>query len=279
MTPEIQSTLEAPGIESPALRNHISCMAHVIQLALGAFMSSLGVNGWTKSWDAHERDQHFGETESIDIGKSQRRHEVGNARINKVSTMRPGLAKIIKKVLISWYVESPETDLRVAANACCVDHTDTWLSTLVHWLSKSQIANCSTTYYGFEDKWNSTLELLEWSYRLWAFSREWLNNPKYNDYLCLFTPQDEWTIVKYIMDVLWPVQYLTLWKSKWHKVTLHHIITVYNDMFNHMDGVMWALAKKKTQWMEDLYFTMMFAPQKLPKCYAEVTPTMGMLTI
>jgi len=33
-----------------------------------------------------------------------------------------------------------------------------------------------------------------------------------------------------------------------HKVTLHHVITVYNDMFDHMDDVMRALVKKKTQW-------------------------------
>ena len=43
MTRELQSTLEVSGIEWPALRNHIPCIAHVIQLALGALMSSLGV--------------------------------------------------------------------------------------------------------------------------------------------------------------------------------------------------------------------------------------------
>jgi hypothetical protein len=48
MTPELQSTLEAYGIEWPALRNHIQCIAHVIKLALGAFMSSVGVKGRTK---------------------------------------------------------------------------------------------------------------------------------------------------------------------------------------------------------------------------------------
>jgi len=101
MTRELQSTLVASGIEWPALRNHMPCMAHVIQLALGAFMSSLGVIGRTKSWEAHERDQQFGENESIDIGKGQRHRKEGNARINKVSTMRPGLAKIIEKVRIS----------------------------------------------------------------------------------------------------------------------------------------------------------------------------------
>jgi len=72
MTRELLSTLEASGIEWPALRNHIPCSAHVIQLAFGAFMSSLGVKGRTKSWEAHECDQQFGENESIDIGKSRR---------------------------------------------------------------------------------------------------------------------------------------------------------------------------------------------------------------
>jgi len=101
MTRELQSTLEASGIEWPALRNHIPCMVQVVQPALGAFMSSLGVKGRTKSWEAPECDQQFGENESIDIGKSQRQRKEGNARINKVSAMKPGLAKIIEKVHIS----------------------------------------------------------------------------------------------------------------------------------------------------------------------------------
>jgi hypothetical protein len=101
MTRELQSTLEAAGIQWPALSNHIPCMTHVIQLALGAFMSSLGVKGLSKSWEAYERDQQFGENESIDIGKSQRLGKEGNSRINKVSAMKPGLAKIIEKVHIS----------------------------------------------------------------------------------------------------------------------------------------------------------------------------------
>ena len=101
MTCELQSTLEASGIEWSALRNHIPCMAHVIQLALGVFTSRLSVKGRTKSWQAHERNQQFGENESIDIGKSLRLRKDGNARINLVSGIRPGLAKIFEKVPIS----------------------------------------------------------------------------------------------------------------------------------------------------------------------------------
>jgi len=72
MTRELQSTLEASRIEWPALRNHIPCMVHVIELPLAAFISSLCVQGRTNSWEAHERDQQFGENDCIDIGKSQR---------------------------------------------------------------------------------------------------------------------------------------------------------------------------------------------------------------
>jgi len=151
MTRELQSTLEASGIEWPALRNHIPCMAHVIQLALGAFVSSLDVKGPTKSWESHERDQQFGENESVDIGKSQRLRKDGNTRINMVSAMKPGLAKIIEKVRISWYFGSPEIDRDIAENACSIDYADTWSSKRVHWLWKSQSPHRCTSDYGCED--------------------------------------------------------------------------------------------------------------------------------
>jgi hypothetical protein len=50
-------------------------------------------------------------------------------------------------------------------------------------------------------------------------------------------------------------------------------------MFDHMDGVMPALAKKKTQWMEDLFFRVKLARKKISKYYAEVTPTTGILLV
>jgi hypothetical protein len=87
-------------------------------------------------------------------------------------------------------------------------------------------------------RWKSSLELLKRTYSFQEFTCEWLQNPKYAEYRALFTTQDEWTIVKYVLEALRPFQYWTLWKSKRHTVTLHHIIKVYNHMINHMDGVM-----------------------------------------
>jgi len=123
---------------------------------------------------------------------------------------------------------------------------------------------------------NSTLELLERAYQLQEFTIKWLQNPKYSEYRLLFATLDEWTMVKYVMDGLRPFPYWTLWMSRRHSVTFHYVITVYNDMFDSMDGIMWALAKKKTQWREDLFFTVKLARQKLSNYYAEVTPSTAM---
>jgi len=140
--------IEASPTEWPALRHHIPCTVHIIQLALGAFINSFGVKGGTKSWEAHERDQYFEENESTDIGKSQRLRKEGNVRIYTVSAMKPGSVKIIEKVCIGRIFESTKTDHCIAANAYTIDYTDTRSSKRVDWLSKNQSMHRRSTYYG-----------------------------------------------------------------------------------------------------------------------------------
>ena len=48
-----------------------------------------------------------------------------------------------------------------------------------------------------------------------------------------------------------------------HTVTFHHVIRVYNARFDHLDGMMGALANMETPWVEDLFFTVKLARQKL----------------
>ena len=93
-------------------------------------------------------------------------------------------------------------------------------------------------------RWTVTLELLVQAYRLREFTCEWLKSQTYSDSLSLFTIQDTWTNVKYVMVVLWPIQNSMLWMLKWYTVTLHQVISMYNYVFHHMDGIIRALAKK-----------------------------------
>jgi len=122
-------------------------------------------------------------------------------------------------------------------------------------------------------QWNQTVEVLEHAYRLREFTCQLIKYPKYREYQPLFTTQDEWTIAKYIMEGLTPFQYCIRLMSKTHRVMLHRVITVYNQMFNRMDGVMRAVSGMKPQWKDALYFAMKFQQEKLSTFYAQVTPT------
>jgi hypothetical protein len=53
--------------------------------------------------------------------------------------------------------------------------------------------------------------------------------------------------------------------SKRHTVTLHHVNTVYNNMFNDMDGVMRALAKQKTLLKDDMFCAVKLSRQLMSK--------------
>jgi hypothetical protein len=78
--------------------------------------------------------------------------------------------------------------------------------------------------------------------------------------------------MKYVMTDLIPFLYWTLWMSKSHTVSLHHVIIMYNDLINPMEGMTRAMTERKTQWKEYLYFPLKIAHQKHSESYAEVTP-------
>ena len=127
---------------------------------------------------------------------------------------------------------------------------------------------------GVKPQCNSTPESLEQAYQFEVFTHQWLKNPKYKDYWPLFTTQDEWTIVKYVIEDSRTFHCWTLSMSKWHMV-LCITSAVYNDTFDHKDGVMQAFPQVKNHSKEDLSFTVQVARQQLNKYSSENTPTTG----
>jgi hypothetical protein len=107
-------------------------MVNKLEMAFGVIMSSLRIKGCTKSWEAHDHDLQFGKKEIKEFGKSPRLRKEYNARINILSAMRPGLAKIIEKVCIAGDFETPESAINIAENACPIHYADSWLSKHVH---------------------------------------------------------------------------------------------------------------------------------------------------
>jgi hypothetical protein len=65
-----------------------------------------------------------------------------------------------------------------------------------------------------ETDWNSTLVLLEQANQFREVTLDSLKNSKDDDYHPHYTTQNEWSIIKYAMEVLWQFWYWTLWMSK-----------------------------------------------------------------
>jgi len=254
-------------------------MAHVIQLALGAFMSTVGVKGCTKSWEAHECNPQFGENQSTDIRKCQRLRKEGNGRINKVSAMRPGLAKIIENVHVSTYFETAETDFHKTGNACCIDYSDTWLSKRVHWLWKGQGPYHCSTHNGCGDTLQFDSGVAQARLPItWIHTR------------VAQKPKIQWLLAT-LHNTGWVDNCQVCHRGFMAIPVLDpvHVETAYRYSALHPHCLPWnvwshgwrdaSFFKKKTQWKDALYFAVKFAQQKLSKCYTEVIPTTGMLLI
>ena len=90
---------------------------------------------------------------------------VPNMELLLTLAMRPGSAKIIERLLNTSNFESIETDLHIAANACCIEYSNSCSSKRVHWLSNCHSLYLRTTYYRCEvtvefDIWFASVRLL-----------------------------------------------------------------------------------------------------------------------
>ena len=90
MVKELQRSLKAMEVDWSAAQNHVPCMAHVIQLALAAFMKSLGIQRRNRSWEDGVRD-----TLTEEQGAKSK---MGSCRIAKIGSLKTGFSKIIEKV-------------------------------------------------------------------------------------------------------------------------------------------------------------------------------------
>jgi len=67
-----------------------------------------------------------------------------------VSTQLPSIS-VRSRTLVYAPLQSPETDLHIAQNACHIGYANTWSLKRVHWLSKCHGPHRSTSNYGGED--------------------------------------------------------------------------------------------------------------------------------
>jgi len=172
-----------------------------------------------------------------------------------------------------------QTKLHTALNACCSEYVDTRSSKVVDWPPENESPHrCTIDYWSEVTVQRETavasvnlpiINIYSWvppetNTQWWPAT---IHNPSWMDHDLV------------IMEDSMPFCYCTLWMFEWHTVTLYHDITVYNEMFNRMDGVMWALVRAKTQRKRDLYMAEKFARKMRSKKYAEVIAMLCLVLI
>jgi hypothetical protein len=219
---------EQRGIEWNSETGLVHCMAHVIQLALKAFFDSLGVK---------QREKYYGDVETSKTmagGVKQYKKIKTAVRLAKFQELPAGIGKTIEKQRRLAVVVNSSSQ-RIESYLNPQDGNEKYAVTLI---------------LDVRTRWNSMQLMLSRALRLRAYSVQWLADRP--EYAMLRTSKCEWRVIEYIIHVTQPFHYWTLWMSMRHNVTIHRVIRIYNQLFDHLDGCVQKLTNKRSEWKKDV---------------------------
>jgi len=129
--------------------------------------------------------------------------------------------------------------------------------------------------YDVRRRWNSTLNMLERSVRLREFTKDWLQT--WVEFPPLWSTPEVWRQIEYILEVLQPIQFWTLWMSKTRGVTIDLVFQVYQDIFDHLEMQISTLEWKRMQWKPDICEGLLKVKLKPTSCYGKTQSPRGLL--
>jgi len=133
----------------------------------------------------------------------------------------------------------------------------------------------TTLLYNVKTRWNSTLNMLERSVWLQEFTKDWLQT--YAEFTPLWSTPEEWRQIEYILEVLQPIRFWTLWMSKTRGITIHRVFQVYQDIFDHLEMQIFKLEQKRMQWKVDIRESLVKAKLQAASYYGKTESSRGLL--
>jgi len=132
-------------------------------------------------------------------------------------------------------------------------------------IQNNQVTIPTRLLYDVKTQWNPTLHMLERSVQLREFTKDGLQT--YAEFTPLRSTPKEWRHIEYILEVLQPIRFWTLWMSKTRGVTIHQVFQVYQDMFDNLEIQISKLEQKRIQWKIDIREGLVKAKFKAPSYY------------
>ena len=89
-----------------------------------------------------------------------------------------------------------------------------------------------------------------------------------HQYLHFKLDQEEWRQIEYLLLITKPFFDFTNVLSKTRDVTVHHVFSIYNRLFNHLDDAEKKLKRKGVPWKKRMLQALAAAKEKLNKYYS-----------
>jgi len=133
----------------------------------------------------------------------------------------------------------------------------------------------TTLLYDVKTRWISTLNMLERTGRLREFTKDWLQT--YAEFTPRWSTPEQWRQIEYILEVLQPIRFWTLWMSKTRGVTNHRVFQVYQDILDHLEMQISKLERKRMQSKVYIREGLVKAKLKATSSYSKTESPRGLL--
>jgi hypothetical protein len=122
-------------------------------------------------------------------------------------------------------------------------------------------------------RWNSTYRMLKRARKLKPFIDQLFDSGAAStlEYL----EPTEWRQVDYLIELLQPFAKYTAAISATNGPTVHQVLDVYNDLFDHLDEQEAKLARKRLPWKVKMYTGLGEAKVKLTEYYSQTQGQIG----
>jgi hypothetical protein len=114
-------------------------------------------------------------------------------------------------------------------------------------------------------RWNSTFLMLTRARKLQSYFDEYCTT---NQYAHFKLNKEEWRQVEYLLLVTKPFFDFTNVLSKTRDCTVHHIFSIYNRLFTHLEEAEKKLRYKRVRWKKSMLQALQLAQKKLSKYYS-----------